>query len=424
MPMIRKSAVPAVEAPVNIPPFKPARPTGPLPQPANDNFGVALQQAAGLPWPQAFKRLMPWIAVGASAYALYKLWQAMQNGAVLPSPWVLNRLCFGHVGRPAQYLNLNCTIGGANADTLVYYPNPIPAGVANVQFVWMKNNEGETNNAFQYAAIPGALYTRPNTAAPVPQPFTPWIGKSQPDPNIIRDLPGELPVPGAGEAPAPTPGWEPSIEPKPTGQPVPGSGVGVSPGTSVPTVPGVPAVPPGVDPGPRPDEWQWVPPGEETLPAPTPHARVPPPRGTKETKVRSRSARLGKAIYDALDYVSEKAEIVDALYEALPEDVKKRWSKGRSDKRGMVDSFGQYGVGGADWKLQALWHNWHKIDAAQAIRNVVQNHVEDSIIGRGQRYLPSNTVNAFNVDLGDGKSWSPEMQVSQWVDDLFNAVLE
>src|SRR3546814_8177011 len=84
-------------------------------------------------------------------------------------------------------------------------------------------------------------------------------------------------------------------------------------------------------------------------------------------------ARIGISIFKVLDSVSEAAEVVDALYEALPEDVKKRW--GRDRRPG--DSFGQYGLEGADWKLEALYYNWSKVDSEQAVKNLVKNRSEE-----------------------------------------------
>jgi len=133
--------------------------------------------------------------------------------------------------------------------------------------------------------------------------------------------------------------------------------------------------------------------------------RAPQRNGDKDKKVISRTASLGHAIFKALDKISEAAEVVDAVYDALPKDVKKRWEKDRGAhwakvdgkfkwvglNRGPVDTFGQYGIDGADWKLQAIYHNWHKIDAAQAVRNIVKNELADQIVGRYHKHAPKNS---------------------------------
>lgn len=91
--------------------------------------------------------------------------------------------------------------------------------------------------------------------------------------------------------------------------------------------------------------------------------------------------------------ISEASELVDALYEALPEATKRRWEgKAKwfeydnvgdySDDRGLLDNAGQYGILGADWKLQALYHNWHKVDLDKAFENIAVNSFEDALYGR------------------------------------------
>lgn len=103
----------------------------------------------------------------------------------------------------------------------------------------------------------------------------------------------------------------------------------------------------------------------------------PPPRNTKEKKTRGR----GLTLANFMDLLSESSEVIDAVYQALPEDVRKRWERDRDlDRPG--DQFGQYGISGADWKLQAIWYNWHRIDAASAVANIIRNEIEDRLYGR------------------------------------------
>lgn len=121
-------------------------------------------------------------------------------------------------------------------------------------------------------------------------------------------------------------------------------------------------------------------------PTPTrPIGRRPPGRRTKEKKVLSKSKRIGIGIFNLMDFMSESADIIDAIYEALPKDVQKRWARGR---RGAVDQFGQYGINGADWKLQAIYHNWHKLDAVAAVENIIKNELEDKVYGAIHKHLP------------------------------------
>lgn len=123
--------------------------------------------------------------------------------------------------------------------------------------------------------------------------------------------------------------------------------------------------------------------------------RTPTATGTRERKFMSTASRLGVGLWRALDSVSEWAEVIDALFEALPEDVRKRWEKDRP-KRGLVDQAGQYGIDGADWKAQALFWNLHKLDMQQAVINIIENHLEDKLYGGIHSKLPKQTGAALD----------------------------
>lgn len=145
-----------------------------------------------------------------------------------------------------------------------------------------------------------------------------------------------------------------------------------------------------------PDAMAWSTPmsmtsaGPNTKPAPmirVPTAPIAPPKaGEKQRKTISRSKALSVAAFKVLDGLSEAADIVDAVYEALPDDVRDRWKC--DGGRGPVDNFGQYGVSHADCKLQALWHNWHRLDAEQAVVNIVKNELQDRVYGAIHKHLP------------------------------------
>lgn len=182
----------------------------------------------------------------------------------------------------------------------------------------------------------------------------------------------------------------------------------------------------GIDPGSPPD----APVGPSEPPI-EPVKREPPEKGEKHRKVITKSAKIGIALFKALDAVSESAEVVDAIYQALPKDVRKRWEKAlfpdarwikdkRSGKWVQVgvdragDNFGQYGIGGADWKLRVLWHNWHKVDVEQAVKNIIKNELTDKIIGGIDSKLPRNSGNAHS----DG-----ERALSHYLDEFFSEEL-
>lgn len=113
---------------------------------------------------------------------------------------------------------------------------------------------------------------------------------------------------------------------------------------------------------------------------------APPGPGVKERKNRTTYIVLS-----ILDKVSEGAEVVDALFDALPKEVKDRWGNCKPVKsRGLIDQAGQYGIDNADCKLRALWHNWEKVDLEEAVENIVTNVIEDAIAGYAFKRLPRN----------------------------------
>jgi hypothetical protein len=97
--------------------------------------------------------------------------------------------------------------------------------------------------------------------------------------------------------------------------------------------------------------------------------------------VKGKAGKLAAEMFNVLDKLSEAAEVVDSFYQALPKDVRKRWN--RPERPG--DQMGQYGAEGADWKLQALYHNWEKVDMNEAIKNVLANQLEDKLYGEAHR---------------------------------------
>lgn len=238
---------------------------------------------------------------------------------------------------------------------------------------------------------------------PQPQAVPVHVTQNWSNPNHERWLP-TLPDP----FPAPKPALEvghgtPVGEPDPVTNPDAayepdyqwGYQIGVGPGPAFPIGPGNPAPAP-VAPSPSP-----------ILPV----VREPPPSGEKQRKVITKSAAVGVALYKALHRTSEGFEIIDAVYDALPDDVKKRWY--RPERQG--DQYGPYGLHGADWKLRALYHNWHRLDPVEAIKNIFRNEFEDRLYGRIHRALPVNegqahshgykTIDELLDEFFAGKDW-------------------
>ena len=90
--------------------------------------------------------------------------------------------------------------------------------------------------------------------------------------------------------------------------------------------------------------------------------------------------------------------MVEAVYKALPQDVRTRWERGReTDPRPFG---GQYAVSqDVTWKLQAIYYNWSRLDAVKAIQNLGANYVEDMVLGTAygsqDRLRPRNAPGVF-----------------------------
>lgn len=106
----------------------------------------------------------------------------------------------------------------------------------------------------------------------------------------------------------------------------------------------------------------------------------PPARREKERKFTDRIGRLTAALVNALDKVSEGGEVIDALYNALPEKVRAVYDKAHKDDVYMGPG-GQYNVDGVNWKAEALYNHWDELDVQQAVENIIANEIEDALYG-------------------------------------------
>ena len=291
--------------------------------------------------------------------------------------------------KPYLSMSGTCSISHAYPGQALV-PAPVPPAMQQGYPPWYYTRDYYVNDVIGSMSVVMGTVARsigyPGPDGPVEGPAWSSFG---PDPNIIRISPGTLSVGfGTTVEPVARTGLDPQGELTPDSPyeadhawifdvPTGYSGSGQSGGSTRPPV--------------RP---------------PAPAGRRPPPPGEYQSKVITKSAKVGIALYRALDRASESAEVVDAIYQALPADVRKRWERGRSDRPG--DNFGQYGLSGADWKLQALWYNWDKVDPVEAVRNIIKNELTDRIIGMYQRVAPRNSGLAHEAG---------EREFAKWLDD-------
>lgn len=222
-----------------------------------------------------------------------------------------------------------------------------------------------------------------------PVPFDPplWMvrlrdrARSEPDPEGTTR--GE---PGVAD---PTP-WDFTwVDPS-----LPGIWLPLAP-PSLPAPPAVPVRPGRVrrPPGERPEE---APDGEPETPSPRPewpaairpgelvidqrgerlrpsqHRNRKPRSNEREKKVVVAATRtIAGRVFGA---VTEAGDAVDAVYDALPEKLRRRERAKRHGRDPRLQT-----------KLRILWENWEEVDVVEAINNLALNHLQDYAIGQANR---------------------------------------
>ena len=163
-------------------------------------------------------------------------------------------------------------------------------------------------------------------------------------------------------------------------------------------------VPPGVvplgTPMPRPG---WDSPPQTANPYQTyggqPSRTVPPqtavvpifpqrPPGPKEKEQKNRSTPKGAKLFSKLIQVTEALDALDAMYEALPEELRKRLKKENGGKELTPQQ-----------KWRALYQNWQLLNGDIALRNLLKNQIEDALVG-----LKSGQLQKFKDKIGLGSS--------------------
>lgn len=110
-----------------------------------------------------------------------------------------------------------------------------------------------------------------------------------------------------------------------------------------------------------------------------PHNPRPPGRNERERK-----GRAPESVVRALGIANEAleaVELVDALWEALPKEVREATPKTARTRKGAIIGRDRPYSSAYDKALH-LWRNLDKLDIEQAVLNVIKNYIEDMILGR------------------------------------------
>lgn len=168
---------------------------------------------------------------------------------------------------------------------------------------------------------------------------------------------------------------------------------------------------------PPPVPWQWYAPGPPN-PPPRPHMSRPPGPNEREKKVISKSARVGIFLWKLMDTISELTEIGGALYEGLPEDIRK--------KANCPDAvnIGQYGSDLNACMVETLIKNWHHLDAEEAIKAIAKNVAEDMTIGQFHKWLDKILPPGVSIEKTAithlGSHIQPEVYIAGKLEELWD----
>lgn len=155
-----------------------------------------------------------------------------------------------------------------------------------------------------------------------------------------------------------------NLAPNPTLQPVP-----------APFIPLLPNPQVGIEPGgarnPRPEP--------RPVPAPRHLRSRPPSKGQHERKGQIASG-LGKAVAAAFA-VTEGVDAVDAIWSALPKDIRRSTPKSGVARKGAFIGEGTRYSTPIDKALQ-IYRHYKSLDLSEAAKNLLINHFIDQIIGK------------------------------------------
>jgi len=152
--------------------------------------------------------------------------------------------------------------------------------------------------------------------------------------------------------------------------------------------------PPVVEPA---EDPYWI---LEVSNAPPTQPPRPTPKKPPRPRVKERKSRVAKWYFRAwqfLDDLSELSEIIASFYNALPEEIIEATKCNELDR--SFDQWGQYGIGGADCMLAALYNHWDKVDPGLAVLNMARNSLQDDFYGLLYKYVPQPVMSLIGASV-------------------------
>lgn len=341
------------------------------PTPANDN----VKKTGRYAFRGVLRRLNPWFQMGKTAYQLYDFSQRFSDDAYfsIPAGWNLYKHCIS--GGDSITID---AIGNCTQPQVVAKSKLATGYVVGQKWftTWTVVSDYNPNPSFS-VCLHHETYN--------------WIAGGTPNASQAPVL-----VPGVQRVATPAP-WNlpvvyPAVDPLawPVGQPAPSPrplpwrvlpyrqvNPHRSPSEQSQWGNGLPA------PRPRPSGSVVIAPGVTPSPHGPPHGSRTPGPGVKERKVQV-GGKFGGALFRALNTITESLDVIDAIYDALPNSAKVKTYR----------IYGNAGRPGQQWadatpqqKLWAIYRNLHLVDIDQALLNILANQLQDFVIGKAGRHL-------------------------------------
>lgn len=115
------------------------------------------------------------------------------------------------------------------------------------------------------------------------------------------------------------------------------------------------------------DDYKQYPPLPRSASPPMFHSLRPPRKNEKEGKIK-----MPRSMARVLSDVTETVDFINAIYEAVPENLRPRYKDTRFVWRNPPPQV----------KLEYIYNHWQHINGRKAFGNVLANHIEDMLIGK------------------------------------------
>lgn len=389
-----------------------------LPRPANDNVRDALRAANAVRKALRWARFMnPYLSFALTAWDVYEWYNSRQaqaggwnltgwtpycdNGMARDGYVAVAPSCDTGAGRPfgasedafgktiilgsSEWVSFYRNRLGNNFNVSAIYrravePNPVPLELPDIPPMWQPMPEPFIDAHALPAFIPAANPVpgpRPGRPLPPPKPLPVWsIPYRSPNPWVN---PREQPQ--WGPTPEPDPWRPPNFRPRIDPRVHPRNRPRTRPRNDPRFEPFIPPRPNSQDP--EPSLVEVLQPGYKPQYAYQSHVRRRPPLRTKEKKLYDHKGMW--RLYKALGVATEIGDFVDAFWDALPAKYRK------PNPDGPIS---------LSEKLWILYKHLDEIDQWEAMKNYLDNDMEDKAIGAYQGAGAKGAVGVGATPLG------------------------